>query len=107
MRARFSNIGDSSGAPRVSLRSRGLRSLSLIGTPSGDGSVLRRPCRAAPQRLQPVRAHSARAITLADGAWSINMTPYGAPRMAVHATVDTTRSHARAPVRDGLRLINA
>jgi hypothetical protein len=37
----------------------------------------------------------------------INTTPHGATRMAVHATVDTTRSHAGAPVRDGLRLINA
>ena len=37
----------------------------------------------------------------------IDTTPHGATRMAVHATVDTTRSHAGAPVRDGLRLINA
>ena len=45
-------------------------------------------------------AHSARAITLAHRALLINTTP-------VRATVDTTRSHAGAPVRDGLRLINA
>jgi hypothetical protein len=37
----------------------------------------------------------------------ISTTPHGATRMAVRATVDTTRSHAGAPVRDGLRLINA
>ena len=52
-------------------------------------------------------AHSARAITLAHRAPLINTTPHGATRMAVRATVDTTRSHAGAPVRDGLRLINA
>ena len=37
----------------------------------------------------------------------ISAAPHGATRMAVIATVDTTRSHAGAPVRDGLRLINA
>jgi len=58
------------------------------------------------RRLEPV-AHSARAITLAHRVPLINTTPHGATRMAVHATVDTTRSHAGAPVRDGLRLINA
>jgi hypothetical protein len=45
-------------------------------------------------------AHSACAVTLAHRAPLINTTP-------VRATVDTTRSHAGAPVRDGLRLINA
>jgi hypothetical protein len=40
------------------------------------------------------------AITLAHRAPLINTTPPG-------ATVDATRSHAGAPVRDGLRLINA
>jgi hypothetical protein len=54
-----------------------------------------------------VLAHSARAITLAHRAPLISTTPHGATRMAVIATVDTTRSHAGAPVRDGLRLINA
>jgi hypothetical protein len=33
--------------------------------------------------------------------------PHGAPRLAEIATIDATRSHAGAPVRDGLRLINA
>jgi hypothetical protein len=32
---------------------------------------------------------------------------HGAPRLAEITTVDTTRSHAGAPVGDGLRLINA
>lgn len=50
---------------------------------------------------------SARANTLAYRAPLINTTPHGATRIAVIATVDTTRSHAGAPVRDGLRLINA
>jgi hypothetical protein len=62
---------------------------------------------AARRRLEPILAHSARAITLAHRAPLINSTPHGATRMAVRATVDTTRSHAGAPVRDGLRLINA
>ena len=50
---------------------------------------------------------SARANTLAYRAPLINTTPHGATRIAVIATVDTTRRHAGAPVRDGLRLINA
>jgi hypothetical protein len=33
--------------------------------------------------------------------------PHGTTRLAVVATADTTRSHAGAPVRDGLRLIDA
>jgi hypothetical protein len=57
--------------------------------------------------MEPVLAHSARAITLAHRTPSIYTTPHGATRLAVVATVDTTRSHAGAPVRDGLRLINA
>jgi len=44
---------------------------------------------------------------LAHRAPLINTTPHGATRMAELATADTTRSHAGAPVRDGLRLINA
>jgi hypothetical protein len=34
-------------------------------------------------------------------------TPHSAARLAVVATVNTTRSHAGAPVRDSLRLIDA
>jgi hypothetical protein len=45
--------------------------------------------------------------TLAHRAQLINTIPHGATRMAIHATVDTTRSHAGAPVCVGLRLINA
>ena len=37
---------------------------------------------------------------------SIDTTSHGATRMAVNATVDTTSSHAGAPVSHGLRLIN-
>jgi hypothetical protein len=63
--------------------------------------------RAARRRLEPVLAHFARAIILAHRAPLISTMPHGAPRLAEIATVDTTRSHAGAPVRDGLRLINA
>jgi hypothetical protein len=49
--------------------------------------------------VEPVLAHSARAITLAHRAPLINTTPHGATRMAVLATADPTRSHAGAPVR--------
>jgi hypothetical protein len=79
----------------------------VLDARSSDGSLHLRPRRAARRRLEPVLAHSARAITLAHRAPLINTTPHGATRMAVRATVDTTRSHAGAPVRDGLRLINA
>jgi uncharacterized membrane-anchored protein len=79
----------------------------VLDARSSDGSVHLRPRRAARRRLEPVLAHSARAITLAHRAPLINTTPHSATRMAVHATVDTTRSYAGAPVRDGLRLINA
>jgi hypothetical protein len=79
----------------------------MLGARSSVGSVHLRPRRAARRRLEPVLAHSARAITLAHPAPLINTTPHGATGMAVIATVDTTRSHAGAPVRDGLRLINA
>jgi hypothetical protein len=65
------------------------------------------PRRAARRRLEPVLAHSARAITLAHRAPLKSTTPHGATRLAEVATADTTRSHAGAPVRDGLRLINA
>jgi hypothetical protein len=51
--------------------------------------------------------YSARAITLTHRAPLISTTPHCATRLAIVATVDTTRSHAGAPVRDGLRLINA
>jgi hypothetical protein len=61
----------------------------------------------AQRRLDPVLTHSARAITLAHRAPLISTTPHGATRMAVIATVDTPRSHAGAPVRDSLCLINA
>jgi hypothetical protein len=44
---------------------------------------------------------------LAHRAPLINTMPHRAPRLAVIATTDTTRSHAGAPVRVGLRLINA
>jgi hypothetical protein len=79
----------------------------VLGARSSDGSMHLRPRRASRRRLEPVLAHSARAITLAHRVPLISTTPHGATRMAVHATVDTTRSHAGAPVRDGLRLINA
>jgi hypothetical protein len=49
----------------------------------------------------------ARVVTFAHRAPLISTMPHGAPRLAEIATVDTTRSHAGAPVRDGLRLINA
>jgi hypothetical protein len=78
-----------------------------LGGRSSDGSAHLRPRRAARRRLEPVLAHSARAITPAHRAPLIITTPHSATRMAVRATVDTTRSHAGAPVRDGLRLINA
>ncbi|WP_156929143.1 hypothetical protein [Bradyrhizobium sp. th.b2] len=63
--------------------------------------------RAARRRLESVLAHFARAIIIAHRALLIDTTPHGAPCLAEIATVDTTRSHAGAPVRDGLRLINA
>jgi hypothetical protein len=34
-------------------------------------------------------------------------TPHSAARLAEVATINTTRSHARAPVRDSLRLVDA
>jgi len=34
-------------------------------------------------------------------------TPHSAARLAEVATINTTRSHAGAPVRDGLRLVDA
>jgi len=72
----------------------------VLDARSSDGSVHLRPLEPHGSDWNRFLAHSARAITLAHRALLINTTP-------VRATVDTTRSHAGAPVRDGLRLINA
>jgi hypothetical protein len=53
------------------------------------------------------RFSSLRVVTFAHRALLISTMPHGAPRLAEIATIDTTRSNAGAPVRDGLRLINA
>ena len=74
---------------------------------SSDGSVHLRPRRAARRRLEPVSGSLCPRHHPCHRAPLISTTPHGATRMAVRATVDTTRSHAGAPVRDGLRLINA
>jgi ATP-dependent DNA ligase len=50
---------------------------------------------------------SSRADKCVGRAPLISTTPHGAPRLAEIATVDTTRGHASAPVRDSLRPINA
>jgi hypothetical protein len=71
------------------------------------GSILLRRLSSRTVATEPVLAHSARAIILAHRAPLVNTMPHGAPRLAVIATTDTTRSHAGAPVRVGLRLINA
>jgi hypothetical protein len=106
-RGRSKGVSDSAGASGKASVACATTMRDVLGAQSSDSSVHLRPRRAARRRLEPVLAHSAPAITLAHRAPLINTTPHGATRIAVIATVDTTRSHAGAPVRDGLRLINA